>query len=118
MADANVAPVGSGYQEQRHFIVSANWRAEPPVIMDIGPVLHADDVAGKVSALYHRAEPRDCLDIDADMLATIDRYADRRFTAYGITPDAAADLRSRIADWREEIRQNPGESPRTVVRSP
>src|SRR5690349_9705467 len=72
----------------------------------------------RLSAMYYRAEPRDFLDIDADMLATIDRYADRRFTPYGITPDAVADLRSKIADWREEIRQYLGESPRTVVRSP
>ena len=39
--------------------LAANWRARPPVTMDIGPVLHADDVvAGKMSALYTRAEPR------------------------------------------------------------
>jgi hypothetical protein len=31
----------------------ANWRAQPPVQMDIGPVLHPDDVmAGKMDALY------------------------------------------------------------------
>ena len=46
--------------------LAANWRALPPVMMDIGPVLHPDDVvAGKMSALYTRAEPRDFLDIDA-----------------------------------------------------
>ena len=40
--------------------LAANWRALPPVQMDIGPVLHPDDVvAGKMSALYTRAEPRD-----------------------------------------------------------
>ena len=33
--------------------LAANWRALPPVMMDIGPVLHVDDVvAGKMSALY------------------------------------------------------------------
>lgn len=119
--------------------LAANWRAQPPVIMDIGPVLHADDVAaGKVSALYSRAEPLDVnVDVDAaitsgqytherlcelaeqadagfdrgvlaDMLAMIDRYADRRFTAYGVTSDAVAGLRSRISDWREELLQYPG----------
>ncbi|GIG91871.1 hypothetical protein Pen02_68070 [Plantactinospora endophytica] len=36
--------------------LAANWRALPPVMMDVGPVLHADDVvAGKMSALYTRA---------------------------------------------------------------
>ena len=50
--------------------MAANWRAQPPVIMDIGPVLHADDVAaGKMSALYSRAEPRDLLDIDAAIMS-------------------------------------------------
>jgi hypothetical protein len=32
------------------------------------------------------------------MLAMIDRYADRRFTAYGIAPASVADIRSRISD--------------------
>jgi hypothetical protein len=55
-------------QPDRPFKVelAANWRANPPVVMDIGPVLHSDDVvAGKMSALYTRAEPRDFLDVDA-----------------------------------------------------
>ncbi|GAB3867277.1 hypothetical protein GCM10027610_121330 [Dactylosporangium cerinum] len=51
----------------------ANWRSQPPVQMDIGPVLHADDVmAGKVDALYNRAAARDFLDIDAAI--TSERY--------------------------------------------
>jgi predicted nucleotidyltransferase component of viral defense system len=38
-------------------------------MMDIGPVLHVDDVvAGKMSALFTRAEPRDFLDVDAALL--------------------------------------------------
>ena len=44
----------------------ANWPAQPPVQMDIGPVLHLDDVmAGKMDALYNRAAARDFLDVDA-----------------------------------------------------
>jgi hypothetical protein len=44
----------------------ANWRNQPPVQMDIGPVLHPDDVmAGKVDALCNRAAARDFLDVDA-----------------------------------------------------
>ena len=32
--------------------LAANWRSLPPVMMDVGPVLHIDDVvAGKMSAL-------------------------------------------------------------------
>jgi predicted nucleotidyltransferase component of viral defense system len=46
--------------------LAANWRLREPIMMEIGPVLHVDDVAaGKMSALYTRAEPRDFLDVDA-----------------------------------------------------
>ncbi|KJE20411.1 protein of unknown function (DUF1814) [Frankia torreyi] len=55
----------------------ANWRIEPPVQMDIGPVLHLDDVmAGKADALCNRAAARDFLDLDAAISSgryTLDR---------------------------------------------
>jgi hypothetical protein len=96
--------------------LAANWRAQPPVVMDVGPVLHPDDVvAGNTSALFTRAEPRDFLDVDAaitsgrysrerlcelaeqadagfdrrilaDLFGVLERYPDRRFAAYGATP--------------------------------
>lgn len=57
--------------------------------MDIGPVLHPDDVmAGKMDALYNRAAARDFLDIDAaittgrytlDHLCRLAREADAGF---------------------------------------
>lgn len=98
--------------------MAANWRAQPPVVMDIGPVLHPDDVvAGKMSALFTRAEPRDFLDVDAavtsgrysrerlcelaeeadagfdrrilaDLFAVLDRYPNRRFATYGASDGA------------------------------
>ena len=101
--------------------------------MDVGPVLHVDDVvAGKMSALFTRAEPRDFLDIDAtltsgrytreqllelaeqadagfdrrvlaDLFAMLERYPDRRFVAYGADPGHIAALRERFAQWREEL---------------
>lgn len=113
--------------------LAANWRARPPVQMDIGPVLHADDVvAGKMSALYTRAEPRDFLDVDAaitsgrytrqrlcelaeqadagferrilaDLFAMLERYPDKRFAFYGADPDHLIALRARFADWRHEL---------------
>lgn len=113
--------------------LAANWRALPPVLMDIGPVLHPDDVvAGKMSALYSRAEPRDFLDIDAavtsgrytrerlcelaeeadagfdrrilaDLFAMLERYPDRRFAAYGVDADHLTGLRTRFAEWRHEL---------------
>ena len=42
------------------------WQANSPVVLDIGPVLHPDDVvAGKMDALFNRWAPRDFLDVDA-----------------------------------------------------
>jgi hypothetical protein len=113
--------------------LAANWRALPPVMMDIGPVLHPDDVvAGKMSALYTRAEPRDFLDIDAalatgrytrdqlcelaeqadagfdrqvlaDLFDLLNRYPDRRFAAYGADPASIAAMRERFTQWREQL---------------
>jgi hypothetical protein len=101
--------------------------------MDVGPVLHMDDVvAGKMSALFTRAEPRDFLDVDAavmtgyytrerllelaeeadagfdrrvfaDLLAMLHRYPDRRFTAYEATPDHIAAMRKRFEEWRGQL---------------
>jgi hypothetical protein len=113
--------------------LAANWRSLPPVMMDIGPVLHIDDVvAGKMSALFTRAEPRDFLDVDAalltgryrreqlldlaeqadagfdrrifaDLLAMLERYPDRRFAAYGVTSEQIAAMRKRFTQWRDEL---------------
>jgi hypothetical protein len=113
--------------------LAANWRAQPPVVMDVGPVLHPDDVvAGKMSALFTRAEPRDFLDVDAaitsgrysrerlcelaeqadagfdrrilaDLFGVLERYPDRRFAVYGATAEHMAQLRARFADWRSEL---------------
>jgi hypothetical protein len=111
----------------------ANWRAQPPVQMDIGPVLHPDDVmAGKMDALYNRAAARDYLDIDAAitsgrytldqlcglardadagfdrqlfaaMLARVDRFDDEDFTEYGVSTEHVAALRRRVNDWRTDL---------------
>ena len=113
--------------------LAANWRSLPPVMMDVGPVLHIDDVvAGKMSALFTRAEPRDFLDVDAsvetgrytreqlmqlaeqadagfdrrvfaDLLAMLQRYPDRRFAAYGATNDHITAMRQRFSQWREQL---------------
>lgn len=113
--------------------LAANWRSLPPVQMNIGPVLHIDDViAGKMSALFTRAEPRDFLDVDAavasgrytreqllelaeqadagfdrdvlaQLFAILPRYPDRRFTAYGADATQIADMRQRFAQWREQL---------------
>ncbi|GAA2661980.1 nucleotidyl transferase AbiEii/AbiGii toxin family protein [Paractinoplanes durhamensis] len=117
--------------------LAANWRSLPPVMMDIGPVLHMDDVvAGKMSALFTRAEPRDFLDVDAavmsgyytrerllelaeqadagfdrrvfaDLLTMLRRYPDRRFAAYEATPDHIAAMRKRFESWLDQLLTDP-----------
>lgn len=48
--------------------LGVDWRANEPILMAIGPVLHPDDaVANKMSALYGRAFARDFIDIDATL---------------------------------------------------
>ena len=106
-------------------------------MMDIGPVLHMDDVVtGKMSALFTRAEPRDFLDVDAavvtgyytrerllelavqadagfdrrifaDLLTMLQRYPDRRFAAYKATPDHIAAMRKRFENWRDQLLTDP-----------
>ncbi|MFT4189427.1 MAG: nucleotidyl transferase AbiEii/AbiGii toxin family protein [Aeromicrobium sp.] len=47
-----------------HLDFAVNWRSEPPVIFEVGPVVsERDSVAGKLAALYSRAEPRDFVDV-------------------------------------------------------
>lgn len=77
--------------DQQHRVeLVANWRARPPVQMDIGPVLHADDVmAGKMDALYNRAAARDFLDVDHE-----------DFVEYGVSLEQVAALRQRVGGWR------------------
>lgn len=122
------------HPDQQHRVeLVANWRAQPPVQMDIGPVLHPDDVmAGKMDALYNRAAARDFLDIDAAitsgrytldqlcdlahaaddgfdramfaaMLRHVDRFDDEDFTDYGLTPNEIAGMRARVSAWRTAL---------------
>jgi hypothetical protein len=113
--------------------LAANWRSLPPVMMDVGPVLHVDEfVAGKMSALSTRAEPRDFLDVDAavvtgrytreqlldlaeqadagfdrrvlaDLLAMLQRYPDRRFAACGADRARIAATREHFAQWCDQL---------------
>lgn len=76
--------------------MAADWRAHPPVLLDIGPVLHPDDaVANKMCALYGRALPRDFLDVEAAIISgryTRERLLDLAANAdSGFTPDLFAD---------------------------
>ncbi|MET7464262.1 hypothetical protein [Nonomuraea sp. NPDC005501] len=77
--------------------MAVDWRAHPPVRLEIGPVLHQDDaVANKVAALYSQAEVRDFVDVDAVLRSgryTMDelsrRIPDQALAHHGLT-DAAS----------------------------
>jgi hypothetical protein len=99
-------------------------RNRAPVVMDLGPVMHLDDlVATKVAALVNRREVRDYIDVaaarsryplarmlelayaadpalDPSDVADAGRYLDRlddsRFGRYGADPAA---VRHQFADW-------------------
>lgn len=114
----------------------ADVRLREPVTMAIGRVLHPDDVAaGKVEALFTRAECRDFIDVDAllesgrysreqllelaarrdsgfdrrvfaQMLLGIDRFPDSEFARYAVSTDAAAAIRVTMHDWHHELIAN------------
>ena len=115
----------------------ANWRAQPPVEMQTGPVLHPDDVlAGKMDALYNRAAARDFIDIDAaitlgrytpeqlctlaseadagfdrqffaQMLGMIGRFDDQDFIDYGLESAQIATMREHFRAWQAELQSSP-----------
>ena len=110
-----------------------DWRANEPVRMSIGPVLHPDDaVANKMCALFGRALARDFIDVDAaaesgryshedllwlahradngfeprmfaDALGAIEELSTTDFAEYGVTGRALDDLRARFAEWRDKL---------------
>ncbi|WP_433656861.1 nucleotidyl transferase AbiEii/AbiGii toxin family protein [Nocardia sp. CA-128927] len=113
--------------------LSADWRAHPPVLLDIGPVLHPDDaVANKMCALYGRALPRDFLDVDAtitsgrysrdrlldlakksdngfdphmfaDALGALSQITDDAFAEYDVPYEHITAMRRRFAEWRQTL---------------
>ncbi|MEU4159335.1 nucleotidyl transferase AbiEii/AbiGii toxin family protein [Actinoplanes sp. NPDC026670] len=115
--------------------LAADWRAHPPVALNVGPVLHPDDAVGnKMAALYGRALARDFLDIDAvltsgrytsnqllrlieaadpgfdrttfaDVLGAADQISDAAFAPYGVTTESLRGLRQRFAEWQKQLRQ-------------
>jgi hypothetical protein len=113
--------------------LSAHLRSREPVMMDIGPVLHADDLAAdKMDALYKRHAPLDFLDIDAfvavgrydgeqlcelarrvtrgfdrtvlaGVLDLLDQHPDEDFRGFGVGPDHIAAMRGRVRAWRATL---------------
>lgn len=104
----------------------------PPEDTPWGPVLAFDDMVGtKVRALADRGYPRDLVDIHAaakvrtrteleflgrrcawdefsleglaERLSSVQWRADEEFSAYGLSPEAIADLRSWAQSWSDDI---------------
>ncbi|HCT77577.1 MAG TPA: hypothetical protein DGG94_16030 [Micromonosporaceae bacterium] len=112
--------------EQVRLTLARFDRTKQPVTLDIGAVLHIDDVIGsKVAAMATRAEPRDFVDVAAamshydrvDLLAlamrsdpaltndeiaeamrTLDRIPDPIFGQW-IAVESVGELRTAFADW-------------------
>ncbi len=94
-------------------------RGREPVIMDIGPVLDLEDVAGgKVCALAGRVEPRDY----ADTAAALERYSPAQLIAFarrldpGLTGQDFADAGRRLDQMDDEVFASVGLGPREVTR--
>jgi hypothetical protein len=102
-------------------------RHHSPVVMDLGPVMHVQDlVASKAAALINRREVRDYIDIAAaldrysvddllrlaheydpaiepeDVTAVgryLDRLSDQRFARYGCDAAQVRRIRAKLAAW-------------------
>jgi hypothetical protein len=116
--------------------LAVDSRANEPVLMTLGPVLHPDDaVTNKMTALYARAFARDFIDIDAALRSgryereTLLRFAERAeigfdrrvfaealgqvqaldpddFAEYGVGGQDLDDLRDRFDAWRQDLLRN------------
>jgi hypothetical protein len=138
-ADSDLGDLFAGFTlDQKEFIVGNGERTvrlslsrldrrHRPIVMDVGPAMHLDDlVATKVAALVNRREVRDYIDVAAalrhytvaklldmarrqdpgldpadirDVGRYLDQLDDRRFTFYGLTADETEALREQLAQW-------------------
>ncbi|MCI1642525.1 MAG: hypothetical protein LKI38_08395, partial [Actinomyces sp.] len=114
--------------------LGVDWRAHPPVRLEVGPVLAIDDAVGnKVGALFSRAETRDYLDVDAirrsgrcsdkelldlarnadvgfdlgwfaQNLDEVERIQPEEVWVYGLTASQLDDVKMRTKVWAASIR--------------
>ncbi len=123
----------SGGEERAKVELGVDWRKNKPVLVAVGPVLHADDaVANKVCALFGRAEVRDYVDVAAilasgryseqdlirlaeehdpgfdpswftEALNAVDRLPDTLFEPYGLDPQDVSALKTQMQAWARKI---------------
>ena len=112
-------------------IFADGGRLRPRVSLEIGPVLHRDDLAAdKTLALWARAEPRDFVDVVAlrqryggprllqlaaekdrgfttasfvEALQAIGRLTPSRWSAAGVSAERAAEIVRAVEQWRAEL---------------
>ncbi len=111
-----------------HISLACMPRQRLPVQMEVGPVVHLDDLLGsKFCALAGRSEPRDFIDVAAALdrgfrrdrilelahehepilaedeiaaaMRRLDGLPDARFARYGLDQAAIARMRAAFADW-------------------
>lgn len=120
-------------EERAKVELGVDWRKNEPILLAIGPVLHADDaVANKVCALFGRAEVRDYVDVAAilasgryseedlvrlaeehdpgfdpswftEALNAVDRLPVALFAPYGLDPQDVSALKAQMHAWAEKI---------------
>ncbi|MQA24454.1 MAG: hypothetical protein GEU94_03055 [Micromonosporaceae bacterium] len=113
--------------------LGVDWRAYPPTMLEIGPVLHSDDaVANKACALFGRGEVRDYIDVDgilrsgrygipqllqlaadhdpgfdaqmfAEALLAVRRFAPAAFEPYGLSTADVAALTERVTGYAQQV---------------
>lgn len=118
--------------------LGVDWRAYPPVLLQIGPVLHPDDaIANKLCALYSRAEARDYIDVHgivnksrysgdqllrlavdhdpgfdsvlfAEALRAVRRFPPSVFAPYQLSPPQVDALQHELLAWADQIESAAG----------
>jgi hypothetical protein len=141
-ADSDLGELFDGFDtDQREFLVSNDEhtvrlslsrldRHHSPLVMDVGPTMHLDDlIATKVAALVNRREVRDYIDVAAalehytvaqlldlarrqdpgldpqdilDVGRYLDRLDDKRFAYYGFTQEQTKALRNQLTQWPQK----------------
>lgn len=111
-----------------------DYRSQPPVEMDVGPVLDVNDaVGGKLRGIYDRTEAKDFLDVQdamdsgwsrerllaagdalerdgfdrsffADQLDAVNRLSNEDFATYGASPERIDAVRTTMTNWAAEVR--------------
>ena len=131
-------------EETMHVDLARDWRRWPPVLLDVGPVLHLDDAASsKVNAMVTRHLPRDFIDVAAVLdrysreelmrltftrdpglrvadftqaAQELDRLPSDKFSKYGLDDHATEALRQRFAGWpRHEADDEAGRTVHAAV---